>query len=562
MENNTDLHHKIDRLTARLDQIEKQLTQVLLGNSAAVPQPHAAKPPQVNVPLKNSGPVISHIYELPQKGTQTSQDYSKLLGIIAAICFVLAGLFMVKLAIDSGWLTPARQLGMLILFGLSLTFCGRFIQKIHKDYRIYLSGAGVIVLYLAAYSSSSYFQLLGPQTAVALAMAVSAITLWLFHFHRNESFSMLAVIGTFLIPYLLNGHRDFWMTAGFFIIWSCVFAYCSTFFKSRSLSLMAAYASIGVFASLHLLTQGTENLIFVILVQIAQFFIFAGGVVHYSVKNKSRLSEGEAISYFPVLVFFYGTTYYFIDKLSPALAPWISLSFAGFVWIFYVLAKNQLKQFDSLHSKELVYSFLGVSLAHAGYFQILPDDAQAWILPILILAEYISRQRDLFPKISRGFRFIMLLIAGLEFIEISFGLLGGSRRDLFPALVTIAMGLFYYFQGHVHLKDSRATFLHLIHIFSILTLYRLVYDFGSLAVSGAWALYAGVILYFGFQRKDKHLVRSSLVVLVISALKALIYDASQATSMVRVACLIMTGIVLYSAGFLFQKIQKWETTGN
>lgn len=560
MENSSaDLHRKIDRLSERLDQIENQMSHLLkTTNDTAVPPVSKPVQSQMAAPTPPPRTVISHAYEMPQQTRQTPQDYSKLLGVIAAICFVLAGLFIVKLAIDSGWLTPARQLGMLILFGLTLALSGRFLEKIERDYRVYLSASGVIILYLAAYSSSLYFKLVSPEASVAIAMAVSTLTLWLFHFHRNESFAIIAVVGTFLIPSMLHGHEDFWMTAGFFLIWSTVFSYCSTFFQSRSLSLMAAYASIGAFTSLHLTVTGSENLIPVVLVQVAQFFIFAGGVVHYSLKNQSRLSEREAISYFPVLVFFYGTTYYFIDKMNPTLAPWISLSFAGFVWAFYILAKNNLKQFESLHSKELVYTFLGVALAHAGYFQILPDDAQAWMLPLLILADYIAKQKELFPKLSRGFRLIMLLIAGLEFIEISFGLLGGSRKDLFPALMTIVLGLVYYLQGYQLMKDSRIVFLNLIHIFSILTLYRLVYDFGSLAVSGIWAIYAGVILFFGFQRKDKHLARSSLVVVVISALKALIYDASQATSLVRVACLIMTGVVLYGAGFLFQKVQKWE----
>ena len=558
MEHNTDLHHRMDRLSERLDQIERQMAQLQKKPADPITTTTSSQTPLTSQ-AKSSSQVVSHLYELPTRTPQAPQDYSRLLGVIASICFVLAGLFIVKLAIDSGWLTPPRQLGLSFLFGLSLALTGRFLEKIERDYRIYLSASGVIVLYMAAYSSFLYFKLVGPETAISLAMLVSVLTLWMFHFHRNESFAVIAVVGTFLIPTVLHGEENFWMTSGFFLLWAAVFSYCSTFFQSRTLSLLAAYASIGVFASTHLMTTGTDHLLPVVFVQVMLFFIFAGGVVHYSVTNKNRLSEKEAISYFPVLVFFYGTTYYFIDKISPTLAPWISLSFAGFVWLFYILAKNRLTQFDGLHSKELVYTFLGVCLAHAGYFQILPDTAQAWVLPVLILAEYISKQKELLPRLSRGFRLIMLLIAGLEFIEISFGLLGGSRQDLFPALITIVLGIVYYMQGYQLMKDSRTVFLNLIHIFSILTLYRLVYDFGSLAVSGVWAIYAGIILFFGFQRKDKHLARSSLVVVVISALKALIYDASQATSLVRVACLIMTGLILYGAGFLFQKVQKWES---
>jgi uncharacterized membrane protein len=53
------------------------------------------------------------------------------------------------------------------------------------------------------------------------------------------------------------------------------------------------------------------------------------------------------------------------------------------------------------------------------------------------------------------------------------------------------------------------------------------------------------------------LAKSSLVVLLITALKALIYDASQAASIVRIGSLLLTGVVLYGAGLLFKQIKDW-----
>src|SRR5687768_14691510 len=42
---------------------------------------------------------------------------SHLLAVVAVLCFVLAACFVVKLAVESGWLDRERQWALLVLFG-------------------------------------------------------------------------------------------------------------------------------------------------------------------------------------------------------------------------------------------------------------------------------------------------------------------------------------------------------------------------------------------------------------------------------------------------------------
>lgn len=61
-----------------------------------------------------------------------SSATANLLPILAVICFGLAGVFIVKLAIESGWLTAERQWGLLALFGMALVVTTCYLRGLHK----------------------------------------------------------------------------------------------------------------------------------------------------------------------------------------------------------------------------------------------------------------------------------------------------------------------------------------------------------------------------------------------------------------------------------------------
>lgn len=481
---------------------------------------------------------------------------SKILPIAAVICFFLAALFIVKLAIDSGWLTAERQLGLLVLLGLSLTGAGRLLNFFDLQYRSYLSAAGIIVLYLAAFSSSLYFDIFNYWLSIISAIGVTLFSLELVRFHKHEAFSIVAAIGTYLAPLLLDTKLDPTLLAAYFIVWSYGFAHAALLLRSRTLSLVASYFGLGVFTLLSASTTDSSTLLLVISVLIAQFIFFSSGVYFYSLKNRDPLSKQMAMAFLPSLLFFYGTTYYFLDRLSPTLAPWVSLVFGGFIYVLFLNAKDELKV---LNSNEIVYIFLGAILFHSGYLQILPDLAKPYLLPAILLLGYLSEFKHDFPIISKILRFFLGAIAIIEFIKLSGNLLTQANlRSIVPAIITIALGFFYYSKGSKLISDRKNIFLGCLHLLMVITLYRIAYDYGSLAVSISWGLYASAILTFASLKKDVALAQSSLIVLLAASLKALVYDASQAASSVRILSLLLTGIVLYGAGSLFKKIKSWN----
>lgn len=539
-----ELEKKVDYLLARL-----QPKHVVLEN-----RPEPAVKPSVTTPapgpLHDSRPA----YRVSNQGD--SLKSVNLLPILAVICFLMAAVFIVRLAIDSGWLTPLNQWGLLTMFGISLVCTGRFFQSVDKDYRSYLSAAGIVVLYIASYSSALYFNIFPPEGAHGLAAMVSLLCFSLFNFHRSELFPVLCAIGTYISPVLLAINNDLVFNGGFFLIWACVFSVIAAYLQTRTLPLVASYLGIGIFTSLYQGATAPGEIRLIIAVLATQFAAFAGGTYFYSIKNQSPLSKEAAISYLPVLLFFYGSVYYFLMRLNPDLAPWISLGFAGFLYFLFWMAR---KEIGNINSHNMVYSFLAVVLFHSGYLQIVPDSRKPWLLPIIILCNYIAEKRQDFPEISKIFRIMFSAIALLEFMKICFHLLTDtSLLNVVPAALTIVLGMFYYSRGSRYVQNAEGLFLGLVHLLSVLALYRIAFDLGSLAVSISWGFYSLVILLYGYVKRDSVICKSSLMVLGITSLKALLYDASQAASGVRIFTLIVTGVVLYGAGYMFKEISAWK----
>lgn len=534
----------------RLADLENKVDQMMKSLNFKSPPP---VPTKITPSFKSRDEIPPPI---PQAAHPKSSQSTNLLPLLAVICFGLAGVFIVKLAIESGWLTPVRQWALLTLFGVALTGVALLLEKIEKDYRSYAGAAGVIVLYLAAYSSFLYFNLFPSIVAQGLAGLVSLFCFYLFHYYKTEFFIVICMIGTYISPVLLNKEFDLIYLSGFFLIWAALFSNVAIYLKSRTMTLLASYLGLGVFTFLNMRNNDSATLLNIILVQSMQFVIYAGGTFFYSLKNKAPLSKQEAMAHLPVLLFFYGTTYYFLNLYNAELAPYVSLLFAGFIYFLHWQAR---KAIQSLESQNLVQSFFAVVLFHSGYVQIVPASGKPWLLPLVILGIYISEQRDRYQNLSAPLRFMFGGIAIIEFFSLCFRLMSETTLlNVIPALASILVGFFYYSQSAKLVKDKEGMFLGLLHIICVLALYRLGYDYGSFAVSALWGLYSVIILLFGYLKKNAIVVKSSLVVIIVTTLKALMYDAGQESSGNRIGSLILTGAVLYGAGYLFQRANKWS----
>lgn len=182
---------------------------------ASPPRPEAAAP----APTEPAGPAAE---SLEQRLT------SRWLVWLGAATMALAGVFLVKYAVDFGLLGPAARVGLGVLLGLVLIAAGEWLRRrpltqrlaaVRPDYvPAALTAAGLFTLFGSAYAAFALYSFLAPGIAfVALSLiALAAVALALLH---GPLVAVLGLVGGFATPMLIAaGEPVAWAVFGFLAV--------------------------------------------------------------------------------------------------------------------------------------------------------------------------------------------------------------------------------------------------------------------------------------------------------------------------------------------------------
>lgn len=483
------------------------------------------------------------------------------LGIIGVICFVLAAAFIVKLSIDSGWLTPERQIGLAVLLGLSLVGIGFAILDSDREYASLLPGAGLIVLYLAVFASFRVYHLISFELALAATTVVSGVCVWLYTKIRHDVYPITAAVGAYVAPVLLGMASQVEFTLLYYVICSIAFAIISIWVNSRMLTMISAYLAIFITSAIGF-QRDIDNTVAIMLA--LHFGIFTIGTYLFTRSAKRALTEAEAWCFFPVLMTFYAMEYYFVDRIYPGLAPWISLGFAALLLCLYLYARRKFTG-NELGSTSMIQSFLVLVCFHSVYLELLPLNFKPWLFVLFVLGlAFLPLQLS---RLGRGASFkipglALTAVFVMEYVRIVFNLFTKPETSWIVVAMAGLGSLWVLLILKSDELEERTDLAQLIlgsaHLLAIMGLYRIAEDNGSFIVSVSWLMYALCVIAYSFTRRDSVMAKSAMLVLGFAAAKALLYDASSAPTVLRIFCLLLTGAALYGSGFLIRKIAEWK----
>jgi uncharacterized membrane protein len=570
-------------IEARLARLETLLAAMATGRSAqsrpqpapeSEPPPRPAREPPLGPPLESAAtrdapaaadasptPSSPPHRAVPTRDHEALREHesrpalaTSILGWGGAVALVLAAAYLIRLAIDTGWLTPLRQVGLAAMAGLVLIGAGLALRNVNRAYAGLLPAAGIVVLFLSVYGGHLYYGFLGAPPAAAAVVGICVLSLWLCRVFESDLYALFAVAGSYSAPFLLSTLRGSAMDLViYFSAWNVVFSAFAIWQGRRLVYLLALYLaliSFDLLASDLAPSDWRVGLAF----QTVQLAIFGVATVAFSIRHARPLDETGAFAHLPPLLLFYFLQYAQLARHLPAAAPWIAVASLAVVALMYGVARVALKR--PLPGGEfLLWAYVAMVLGHAGYIELVPKAWAPWValglVPIVAAASvrfqlrldrawpvwcavaaifavnYLRIAFDtdvaLVPgKTALALAYALLLYAGYAFL---------SERDKDGAIKLLLL-----YAGHV---SAMAAALHLFDV--------------PIVQSAAWGVLALACLAVSLARHDRLLGQSSLLVFAATAGKVLLYDLSGAPPVARIVSLVVLGVTFYFGGLLYQK---------
>lgn len=549
------LEERLAQIEARLERME-QLIPSLRGA-----HPPSTAPSEATTPPGSTSSPARKIVDPTYGSNKHMQPFpvTQILGWTGATALVLAVAYLIRLALDAGWLTPERQLGLAVLSGFSLIGAGLWLRSSDRQYASLLPAGGLVVLFLSIYGAHLYYHFIGAHMAAGAVIVTCLAALWLGRLFESELYGLFAVVGSYSAPFLLH------TLAGsvtdlviYFSAWSVLFCIYSIWIGNRRAYLLAAYLALLGF---HYLWRemAPDEWVAAFSFQVIQFLIFLGGAIGFSIRHERPMQRDEAIAHMPLLLIFYALQYGLLQKHVPAMAPWIALGSAGMLLVGYLFAKKALDQ-PLKSGALLVGAYTSLALFHAGYMELVPDEFAPWVALLLLPAMGIYfLARGEIDSVTWPIRALIAIIFAINYQRVitSTGIGDVPAHDLLALCYAAELYVAYYLARRLPSLESLATpALYVGHV-ALMSAAVQIFD-GRLAVSFAWGFIALACLALAFKYKDKVLGKSSLLIFAASAAKVLLFDLSSATPLVRIGSLVILGVTLYVGGWMYKKVDLMD----
>ncbi|HXF66171.1 MAG TPA: DUF2339 domain-containing protein [Burkholderiales bacterium] len=498
----------------------------------------------------------------PEKAPAQRQSHpslaASLLGWGGAAALVLAAAYLIRLAVESGWLTPERQIALAAVSGWVMIAAGLLLRNVDRPYAGLLPAGGVATLFLSIYGAHLFYGLIGAAAATAAVVFVCLLSLWLARAFAADLYALFAVAGSYSAPLLIVGAPSVTDLVIYFSAWGVAFSAFSILNGRRLVYVLAMYLALIVFDHIWR-TRAPEAWIAAAVFQGVQFAIFGLATAVFSIRNRSPLDPAAAWAHLPPLLLFYFLQYALLERHLPDLAPWIAVA-SGFVLAaLYGLARAALAR--PLPGGELLlWSYLALVLFHAGYLESVPERWAPWVafLAVPIVAAVALRGgggvRASWPVwVAVG----VIFLANYLRIVFDEGLRAVAGRSLLAAAYALQLYLGYYFvRGREGLQGVRAALLYAGHIAAMAAALHLLDE--RIVESAAWGVLGLAWLLVSLCSRDRLLGQSSLLVFGAAAAKVLLYDLGGADPLARIASLVVLGVAFYLGGLLYQRLATAE----
>lgn len=532
-----EIEKRLAGIEARLGRVESLIVKTAAPPPAQPVRPAAAKTPPTQPEPEDRPSLVTSI-----------------LGWGGAVALVLAAAYLIRLAVESGWLTPVRQVAFAAILGFVMIVAGFLLRSKHRHYAGLLPAGGVVILFLSIYGAHLFYGFMQATPAAVAVVLVCLLSLWLCRAFASDLYALFAVAGSYSAPLLIAGAPSVTDLVIYFSSWGVVFSVFSIWHGRRLVYLLALYLGLIIFDFMWR-GQAPDAWGAALAFQTVQFGIFGSATAMFSVRNKAPLDPASAWMHLPALLIFYFLQYVLLKKHLPELAPWIAVASALVVAGLYGVARALLQR--PLPGGELLlWIYIALVLFHAGYLESVPDRWAPWVafaaMPVLAL---VSWRHGAAVQVGWPIWMGVAVIFAVNYLRILFDadLASVPGRQLLAIVYALQLYLGYgLIRNRESLKGLASPVLYAGHICAMAAALHLLDE--RIVESVAWAAVALACLGLSLWGRDRLLGQSSLFVFAAAAGKVLLYDLGGASPLARIVSLVVLGVTFYVGGLLYQRM--------
>jgi len=530
-------------LEKRLASIEDRLAFLEARFRAPKPQPAPAG-------RVGSAPTAP---KAPQRSD--SSLVTSVLGWGGALALVLAAAYLIRLAIDAGWLTPERQVGCAAIAGLAMIGAGFALREVNRQYAGLLPAGGIVILFLSIYGGHLYYGFLGAGAAAAGVIAVCIASLWLCRAFESDLYALFAVAGSYSAPFLLRSlGTSITDLVIYYSAWGVVFSAFAIWHGRRLIYLLALYLALLGFDFIWRARGIPGEWVAALVFQTVQFALFGVATAAFSIRHEQPLTTNGALAHLPPLLLFYFLQYSLLSAHLPFAAPWIAVASAALLGLIYAAARLSLER--PLPGGELLlWSYVALVLFHAGYVESVPKHWAPWVafvaMPIVGVA---AMRRGIGMETGWALWLAVALIFLVNYLRVVLNtdLQSVAGREALAILYALELYAGYWFLRAGSGARFGPMLLYAGHVSAMAAVLHLVGT--PIVESTVWAVLALGCLGLALAQGDRTLGQSSLLMFGATAAKVLLYDLSGAPPVARIVSLVVLGIAFYAGGLLYQRI--------
>ena len=483
------------------------------------------------------------------------------LGWGGAVALVLAAAYLIRLAVESGWLTPVRQVALAAMSGLAMIAAGFFLRSVNRQYAGLLPAGGVAILFLAIYGAHLFYGFFEATPATVAVILVCLLSLWLCRSFESDLYALFAVAGSYSAPLLISGAPSITDLVIYFSAWGVVFSVFSIWHGRRLIYMLALYLALIIFDFIFR-NKAPDAWAAALTFQTIQLAIFGTATAVFTIRNRSPLDQAAAWGHLPPLLIFYFLQYALLKRHLPELAPWIAVGSGAVIAGFYGAARAALQR--PLPGGEfLLWAYVALVLFHAGYIESVPHAWAPWVaFAIMPVAAVVTWRHGSGVRASWPVWLAVIAIFAVNYLRVVLDtdLRAVPARPWLAVAYAAQLYVGYAFIRNREPAQGIATLVLLAgHVCAMAAALHLLAE--GIVESTAWGVIALACLGLSLWQRDRVLAQSSLLVFGAAAVKVLLYDLGGASPLTRIVSLVVLGVTFYLGGLLYQRLVAASVKG-